>query len=441
MEPDLEQKLPGLLDVAAGQMADGIGAAMKELHNVKSFPDLDPEAVVTLQRCNKTDPDTGEPVCTLTVAEKRGINTALQELANSKIKGSWQDSLIENGDVTSGLIERSVTFDGIDTLTATGLASTSYATELIVADVDVDAGQTVQLVPQPQGPDGVAVTVTYETSDASVATVDSTGKVTGVAAGTTTIRVRATFGCSLQDPLIQVGEATVTVNAGATAPKQCSASTYGETLTVPAVSVTPGSTAQLAVSASGPAGVTPTYTYASDDTSIATVDASGLVTGVSAGDAKVTVTATYRCGPDDTLVQVGESTATVTEAPQVKQCLASTYGETLTVANVTVARGSTVQLAPQASGPAGVAPTYTYVSDDQSVATVDASGLVTGVTAGDAKITVRANYTCGPDDSLVQVGEATATVECDFSCALRDVLGQVRLLIARLLAIFASIGA
>jgi hypothetical protein len=341
MEPDLEQKLPGLLDVAAGQMADGIGAAMKELHDVKAFPDLDPEAVVTLQRCNKTDPETGEPVCALTVAEKKGINTALQALADSKIKGSWQDSLIENGDVTSGLIERSVTFDGIDRLTATGLASTTYGTTLVVAGVEVDAGQTAQLVPQPAGPD-VAVTYSYETSDASVATVDSTGKVTGVGAGTATITVRATFGCSLQDPLIQVGQATVTVNAEAPTPKQCSASTYGETLTVAGVSVTPGSTAQLA---------------------------------------------------------------------------------------------------PQATGPAGVTPTYTYASDDQSVATVDANGLVTGVSAGDAKIMVRATYTCGPDDSLVQVGEATATVGCDFSCALRDVLGQVRLLITRLLAIFASIGA
>jgi len=73
------------------------------------------------------------------------------------------------------------------------------ASVTLTASVDADAGVTVR-------------TVTWASSDATVATVDATGKVTGVKTGTVTISAAATA-----DPTVK-GAALVTVGGGGGAP-------------------------------------------------------------------------------------------------------------------------------------------------------------------------------------------------------------------------------
>lgn len=75
--------------------------------------------------------------------------------------------------------------------------------------------------------------------------------------------------------------------------------------------LTEGDTLQLAVTMSG--SPAPTATYASDNPSVATVDAAGLVTAVAAGTATVTATANNRAGSaSDTYVLTVEAAASVT---------------------------------------------------------------------------------------------------------------------------------
>ncbi|MBX2907245.1 MAG: Ig-like domain-containing protein [Taibaiella sp.] len=113
----------------------------------------------------------------------------------------------------------------------------------------------------------------WTTSSAAVATIDSTGVVLGVAAGTATISYTITNSC---------GSATatkvITVNPLPDAGNITGPST-----------VNVGSTISLADTAGG--GV-----WTSSNTSVATVGSSGIVTGIAAGTAVVSYTVTNSCG-------------------------------------------------------------------------------------------------------------------------------------------------
>jgi hypothetical protein len=154
-------------------------------------------------------------------------------------------------------------------------------------------GSTAQLTETVSVSNGAAQTVTWSSSNASVATVDASGLVTGVAAGNVTITATSTV-----DPT-KFGTHTMIVP--------------GDSITAISISgadiILPAETAQLTVGytlrdGTG-ANVDSSIAWSTSDASIATVDANGLVTGVSAG--LVTITAT----------QVTNSSITATHALEV----------------------------------------------------------------------------------------------------------------------------
>ena len=109
--------------------------------------------------------------------------------------------------------------------------------------------------------------------------------------------------------------------------------------------------------------------------SVATVDASGLVTGVGEGTATITASSGSAQGTAAiTVVSVPEPVASVEVSPSAE----------------TVAVGATLQLTAEAfdaNGQAVAGAEFLWESSQTSVATVDASGLVTGVGEGTATIT------------------------------------------------------
>jgi len=116
-----------------------------------------------------------------------------------------------------------------------------------------------------------------------------------------------------------------------------------------------------------------TVTWASSNTSVATVSASGLVTGKVAGTATITATSEG---------QNGTSTVTVVHPPVASVSVTPT--------SATVPVGSTLQLTAtpkDATGSPLTGRTVTWASSNTSVATVSATGLVTGQVAGTAIIT------------------------------------------------------
>lgn len=143
-------------------------------------------------------------------------------------------------------------------------------------------------------------------------------------------------------------------------------------LTPATLSVAVGATSQLTATVAPENANDQTVTYVSATPGVATVSASGLVTGVAAGTSVITVTTTDGAKTDTSTVTVTVNVESVTIAP--------------TSASIAVA--ATQQLTPTVLPANATVKTVTYVSSNPAVATVNGSGLVTGVSAGTANITV-----------------------------------------------------
>ncbi len=151
------------------------------------------------------------------------------------------------------------------------------------------------------------------------------------------------------------------------------------------------SAAQLAVGQSvtlvgtvQPAGRTVAYTYTTSSTAIATVSAAGVVSAVAPGVATIVVTATGS--------GTGFSNATISQAVTITVSALVPGISALNVqpSSLALALGQTSQLVASATSQTGVTPTITYSSTAPSIASVSATGLVTGVAPGSAVITVTA---------------------------------------------------
>src|SRR5205085_2012836 len=128
-------------------------------------------------------------------------------------------------------------------------------------------------------------------------------------------------------------------------------------------------------------------TWSSNNTAVARVNGSGLVTGVGAGTATITATSEGQSGTSD---------VTVTLAP-----VASV---TVTPSPASVAAGPPVQLTAtpkDANGNVLSGRVVTWSSNRTSVATVDGNGLVSGVTAGSATITATSEGKSGTSSITV----------------------------------------
>ena len=121
-------------------------------------------------------------------------------------------------------------------------------------------------------------------------------------------------------------------------------------------------------------------TWSSDDTAVATVNASGLVTAAANGTATIAATAGTTSG-----------SATVTVAQQVSAV-------ELTPAGGIVLPGTTLQLSAEArdaNGHSVAGAAFTWASSDPAVAVVDATGLVSGIALGEVEVSATSSGVIG----------------------------------------------
>src|SRR5881396_1391813 len=280
--------------------------------------------------------------------------------------------------VAVGSATITATSEGKTGTAAVAVASVPVASVAVTpASATVQAGQTVQLAATPKDANGNPLSgraIGWSSNNLSVANVNASGLVTGVAPGSATITA-ASEGKS--------GGAVITVNP---AP-----------VPVASVGVTPGSatmqagqTVQLAATPKDVNGNPLSgrvVTWASSTPAVATVNASGLVTSVAAGSATITATSEG---------QSGTALISVTAAPVASVAV--------TPAAVGLQPGGTVQLTAtpkDANGNPLTGRGVVWTSSTGAVATVGSSGLVTAVATGAATITATSEGQSGSSSITV----------------------------------------
>ena len=223
--------------------------------------------------------------------------------------------------------------------------------------ITLSRGESLQLNCAVQ-PAGAGTSLSWRSSKRKYVTVSASGLVTAVGNGTATITVTASNGVKASVKVTSVdgtAASSVAINAGKVVYVN-----VGETLQL-------GATVEPAAAAAGLA-------WKSSRPRYATVDASGLVTGVAKGSAKITVTTSNR----------KKSSVTV----KVLDPYAPAGVAIAQPGPITLHVGETVQLS-AALTPATSQTALTWTSSRARVATVDANGLVTAASKGRAKITVK----------------------------------------------------
>jgi len=159
-------------------------------------------------------------------------------------------------------------------------------------------------------------------------------------------------------------------------------------------------------------------TWGSSNSAVATVNGSGLVTGVAPGSATITATSEGKSG-------TAAVTVTVMSVP------VATVGVTPASANMTVGQTAQLTATPRdASGNALTGRVVTWGSSNSAVATVNGSGLVTGVAAGSATITATSEGKSGASSVTVALAPvASVTVS---PATVSQVVGTVQQLTATL---------
>src|SRR5665213_1128105 len=202
--------------------------------------------------------------------------------------------------------------------------------------------------------------ITWKSADSTIATVSTHGLATAIAPGSTTISATA------ED---KSGTATITVSNVPVA---------SITVTPTSASLLVGGTATLTAvtkDAGGNVLAGRTVTWTSSVPSIASVSATGasaIVTGVAAGNATITATSEGQSVGTPVTVALAP-VATVTLTPNSASLV---VGHTVTI----------VAVLKDANGTALSGRPIAWSSNTPGVATVDANGVVTAVTAGTATI-------------------------------------------------------
>lgn len=292
------------------------------------------------------------------------------------------DGLVEA--VGIGTTDVVATVEGVDGTATVAVEPEPVATVEVTPEIgEIEVAETLQLSGtafDAMSNELVGRTITWMSDDTAIATVDSSGLVTGVGPGMATIT--GSSGAASDT-------ASITV-----IPRPIASIDIIPT----SVTLEVGSEAQLNATpraADGSALMGRTISWSSDNTPVATVDTTGRVTGVSGGTAMVTAEAE---GVDASVqVTVNEPVDSVVVTPDPASVLV----------------GATVQLNADALDSMGntLSGRFPFWSSlDTNVATVDNStGLVTGVAAGTA--TIRANVDGVNGDAMVDVLEPIASVD------------------------------
>lgn len=189
--------------------------------------------------------------------------------------------------------------------------------------------------------------VSWKSSNSRVASVSAEGRVTAVSEGNTTITAQFTYGGKNYSDTCSVSVISVSVR-----------------LSESNMTLSAGESRRLTATTSPSSG---TVSWASEDSSVATVNSSGQVTAVGAGSTLIRATVSYGGMSASSTCRVSVETPKVSVSPS---SLSIKYEESSTLTAYTTPSGQVVE----------------WSSSNSSVASVSSSGKVVARSAGDAQI-------------------------------------------------------
>lgn len=237
--------------------------------------------------------------------------------------------------------------------------------EIVPTTAEANRGQTVQYTATGNYSDGTTVDITtqvaWQSSNETIATIDANGLASALEVGETTIT-------ALLDGVLSNEGALTVVNP------LTSISIAPAGPTTIDVNQTQQYTATGTYADGTPATITNEVTWASTNTSVATISATGLATGVAEGSTMITASLdgitsnASTLNVADPLVSIVISPSSVSIVPNATQQFTATG---------TFTSGATRD----------ITATATWTSTNMGVATINSSGLATGVAVGTTNIT------------------------------------------------------
>lgn len=318
----------------------------------------------------------------LTIGQKTFLAATARDASGGLVSGRafvWSSSntsvaiVSEQGEVT-GIGAGSTTI----TATSEGKSGTAQVTvstipaasvEVSPRPLAVTVGSSATVTATVRGASGNVLpgrAVEWSSSDSDVARVNNAGVVTGVSAGSATITAATSDGRS--------GSTQATVTNVPVASVELSPS---------AAPVTVGSSTTLTATLRDADGrpLTRNVTWTSDNSAVASVSNTGVVTGVSPGSATITAASEGR-----------SASARIT----VSEIAVANVAVSPPTASLTVGSSTTISAAAKdAAGSTLPGRAIAWSSSDAGIATVSASGVVTGVSAGSATISATSGDATG----------------------------------------------
>ncbi|MGM0555268.1 MAG: Ig-like domain-containing protein, partial [Myxococcota bacterium] len=341
------------------------------------------------------DPETAQ----LDVGQTEQFTATVVDVLGNEVDTSIVEWTSSREDVASidgsGLVEGMK--EGTTTITARARDKSATATVVVtasVANVDVspnpaqvaldDTTQLTATVEDANGNELSGRDVAWESSDETIATVNSNGIVTGVSEGD--VDITATSEGESGTALVQVTRPVATVS-----------------VTPDPVTLDVAETEQLSAVARDANGDeiqlnADAFRWRSGDQSIATVTGTGLVEGT--GEGTVQVTAEVDGVSDGSEITVNRPVVSIEISPEV----------------ATVDVNSTVQLTAtllDANGDVISGRSVNWTSSNSNTASVDDTGTVTGHQEGDVVITARAEGVSATADITVGAPVDSVTVSPD----------------------------
>ena len=354
-----------------------------------------------------------ESEITLYTGEKHRLTYVIKPANASNMNLTWSsiDSKIATVDSsgyvtaknvgTTVIIAKATDGSGIEAMCKVNVLQNATAIKIDVTDITLNVGDSYTLEVT-LTPNTASSSISYESSNTKIATVNKKGKVTGKAKGNCVILVKTSNGLSAY--------VNVTVNQQVT----------GISLNETEVTIYVGEEQQLEATLTPKNVSDAEINWVSSNSRVVTVDKNGVIKGISSGSALVTATS-----------------ADTTEGTHVAYCLVTVieFVTEITIQEeAQVGVGKKLKLEATVSGETATNKNVTWSSSDTSIATINSKGVVKGVKVGQCIITVTALDGSGESaECELTVFKATESINIDPTMSyLEMVVGDQRTVVYEL---------